>query len=268
MTSGGLPGSRERRRLPPNLLPRADEERGQGSPTSGPAPIHPTSWFLRDTLLPESSPLIVGTQERRADLYRTTATRWQMQGSQPSAWRTRPRVLCLQDVKSKQDGGQACGEQEEGHRWGAGAPRPAGRCEMRLAGRTVAQQEVLMRKVGKKLPTAMETSRKTRVPAGRQSGPVTMPSSLVSGWTSRTGPKGPASTPRGAPASTTLTRTGAAPGSLLRSPALCPASPRGQRKGTQSPHWLRAGLLSIPAHQSDLLRDMVSPRGPTDRVGA
>lgn len=114
MTSGGLTGggrdpAREQRTQEASSEPlaihpaRADEERGQGSPTSGPAPTHPTSWFLRDTPLPESSPLTVGTQERGADLYRTTATRWQMQGSQPSAWRTRPRVLCLQDVKSKQD---------------------------------------------------------------------------------------------------------------------------------------------------------------------
>lgn len=62
--------------------------------------------------LPESSPYCGHSGVRGPDLYRTTATRWQMQGSQPSAWRTAPRVRCLQDVKSKQGGGQACGEQE------------------------------------------------------------------------------------------------------------------------------------------------------------
>lgn len=118
MEAGTLPGSREHRRLPPapspSVLPRADEERGQGSPTSGPAPTHPMSWFLRD--MPPTSrelpPYCGHSGVQGPDLYRTTATRWQMQGSQPSAWRTAPRVRCLQDVKSKQGGGQACGEQE------------------------------------------------------------------------------------------------------------------------------------------------------------
>ena len=118
MEAGTLPGSREHRRLPPapspSILPRADEERGQGSPTSGPAPTHPTSWVLRD--IPPTSrelpPYRGHSGVQGPALYRTTATRWQMQGRQPSAWRTAPRVRCLQDVKSKQGGGQARGEQE------------------------------------------------------------------------------------------------------------------------------------------------------------
>ena len=170
---------------------------GRGCPPRVQPPSTPHPGSSGTPPFPRAPPLLWALRSAGPDLYRTTATRWQMQGSQPSAWRTHPRVLCLQDVKSKQDGGQACGEQ--GKVTGARAPRPACRCGTRLEGRTVAQQEVLMGKVGKKLPTAMETSRKTRVPAGKQSGPVTMPSSLVSGWASRTGPKGPPSTPRGAP---------------------------------------------------------------------
>lgn len=208
--AGTLPRSREHRRLPlapsPSILPRADEEGGRGRPPRVLVPQGhpPTSREL---------PLIVGTQECRAPSLQKHRPTLADARKSAQRRRTAPRVLCLQDVKSKQGGGQACREQES-HvsrkvtvRGEAERP-PAGpglqglplRKETRRQA-CVAQREVLMGKAGKKLPTAMETSRKTQVPAGKQSRLSMTPSSLVSGWTSRTGPKGPPSTPRGAPRS-------------------------------------------------------------------
>lgn len=125
-----------------------------------------------------------------------------------------------------------------------------------------------MGKAGKKLPTAMETSRKTRVSAGKQSGPSTMPSSLVSGWTSRTSPKGPPSTPRGAPRSRHADPHQGRPGSLLHSPALLSSLTAGTAQGHPEPTPAQSWAAQHPAHEANLLKDMVSPRGPTDLVGA
>lgn len=160
---------------PPSILPER-MRRGAGVAHPGPAPTHPTSWFLRNIPpLPESFPLLWALRSAGPDLT----------GAPPHAGRCREVSPAPEDSPSVLFTGHqvqagrrpACGEQESlpqsrkvtvrgeadapaGHR----ALRPAAEEGETRRQACVAQGEVLMGKAGKKLPTAMETSRKTPGP--------------------------------------------------------------------------------------------------------